>query len=298
MATTFVVGATGYIGGRLSQRLAADGHVVRGLAHTPESEAELIRQGHTPVRATLADIDVLRREAAGADAVVWTVMSLNPAEYPGMEAALVAMNDALAGSGKPLLCMGGGMIYADTGTKPIGEDGPVDVTNPIAGHALHLEEVALKGAERGVRSLAIRSSLVYGRGAGMFVRGPIEAARQFGAARYVGTGAMKMSTVHIDDLIDLLARALRDGPAGTVFNAAGGPPVTTLELARATAQAAGIDKVDSIPTEKAYEVLGFLGDIMAKNLWLSVERARTLLGWSPSQPSVLDDLTIGSYAAG
>ena len=183
-------------------------------------------------------------------------MSLNPVEYPGMEVALNEMNDAMAGSGKPLLCMGGGMIYADGGDRQISEDGAVDVTNPIAGHALHLEQVALKGAERGVRSLAIRSSLVYGRGAGMFVRGPIEAARQYGAARYVGTGAMKMSTVHIDDLIDLLARALRDGPAGTVFNAAGGAPVTTLELAQATADAAGTGKVEIGPDRQGLRGAG------------------------------------------
>ena len=177
MPATFVVGATGYIGGRLTERLAADGNEIRGLAHTPESEAALSKLGYTPVRATLADVDVLRREAAAADAVVWTVLSLNPADYPGMETALVQINDALAGSGKPLLYMGAAMIYADGGDSPITEDGAVDVTNPIAASALHLEGVALQGAERGVRNLAIRSSLVYGRGAGMFVRGPIEAAR-------------------------------------------------------------------------------------------------------------------------
>jgi nucleoside-diphosphate-sugar epimerase len=297
MSSTFMIGATGYIGGALAERLAADGDEVRGLAHTPEAEAELLRQGHTPIRATLADLDVLRQEALDADRVVWTVMSLNPADYPGMETAIVTLNDALAGSGKPLLCMGGGMIYADTGDSPVGEDGPVDVVNPIAAHALRLEEVALQGAERGVRSIAIRSSLVYGRGAGMFVQGPIAAAREIGAARYVGSGAMKMSTVHIDDLVDLLARALRDGPPGTVFNAAGDPPVTTLDLARATAHSAGTDRVASIAPDKAYEVLGFLGDIMGKNLWLSVERARALLGWSARQPSILDELETGSYAA-
>ncbi len=296
MPTTFVVGATGYIGGALTERLKAEGTDVRGLAHTPESEAELARRGHTPVRATLADLDVLRREAAGADAVVWTVMSLNPAEYPGMETALVTLNEALAGSNKPLLCMGGGMMYADTGDKPVGEDGPTDLLNPIAGHALHLEDVTLAGAKQGVRSMAIRSSLVYGRGAGMFVRGPIEAARAAGEARYVGSGAMKMSTVHVDDLVDLLIRALRDGPPGSIFNAAGDPPVTTLDLATATAHAAGIDKVTSVPPDKAWEVLGFLGNIMSKNLWLSVDQAHAKLGWSAKQPSVLEDLETGSYA--
>jgi nucleoside-diphosphate-sugar epimerase len=296
MTTTFVVGATGYIGSTLSERLAAEGSKVRGLAHTPASEAELLRRGHAPVRATLADLDVLRREAAAADAVVWTVMSQNPAEYPGLETAIITINDALAGSGKPFLHMGAAMIYADSGDTPVGEDGPVDLTNPVASQASRFEGLVLKGAERGVRSLAIRSSLVYGRGDGMFVRVPIEAARKAGEARYVGSGAMKMSAVHVDDLVDLLVRALRDGPAGAVFNAAADPPVTTLELARATATAAGVDKVTSIPLEKAYEILGFMGRIMAKNAWLSVDRAHNLLGWSAKQPSVLEELTTGSYA--
>jgi nucleoside-diphosphate-sugar epimerase len=296
MTTTLVVGAPGYIGTALSERLAADGSKVRGLAHTPAAEAEILRRGHTPVRATLTDLDVLSREAAAADAVVWTVMSQNPAEYPGLETAITTINDALAGSGKPFLHMGAAMIYADSGEIPVGEDGPLDLTNPVASQARRFEDLVLKGAERGVRSLAIRSSLVYGRGGGMFVQAPIEAARKAGVSCYVGSGAMRMSTVHIDDLVDLLARALARGPAGTMFNAAGDPPVTTLELARATATAAGIDKVSSIPLEKAYEVLGFMGRIMAKNAWLSADRAHRLLDWSTKQPSVLDELTTGSYA--
>ena len=295
MTTTFVVGATGYIGSRLSERLTADGSDIRGLAHTPESEAEIRRQGHTPVPATLADLDVLRREAAAADAVVWTVMSLNPEEYPGMGVALATLNEALAGSGKPLLVMGGGMMYADTGDGPVAEDGPVDLGNPIAGHALELEGIALEGAKHGVRSMGIRSSLVYGRGAGMFVRGPVEAARGWGEARYVGDGSMRMSTVHLDDLVDLIVRALKDGPPGTIFNAAAQRPVTTKDLAEATAHAAGIDKTASVPVDQAYQVLGFMGNIMSRNMWLSVDRAHDLLGWTARQPSVLDDLTTGSY---
>lgn len=162
MAAIFMVGATGYIGGTLAERLVADGHEVRGLAHTPHAEAELLRRGHTPVRATLTDVDVLRRAAVEADAVVWTVMSLNPAEYPGMESALDAMNDALAGSGKPLLCMGGGIVYSDTGDGPVGEDGPLDTTGPMAAHALELEDVARstgQGAAFGASRFGHRSCM-------------------------------------------------------------------------------------------------------------------------------------------
>jgi nucleoside-diphosphate-sugar epimerase len=296
MKATFVIGGTGYIGGALAERLSADGNEVRALARTPRTEAELRRLGHIPVPGTLADLDVLQRAAAEADAVVWTVMSLNPADYPGMEAALAALNDALEGSGKPLLCMGGGIVYSDTGDGPVGEGGALDDT-PMATHALEVERVALEGAERGVRSIAIRSSLVYGRGDGMFVRGPIDSARELGEARYVGSGAMKMSTVHVDDLVDLLARALREALPGSIFNAAAEPPVTTLELAEATARAAGVERTASVAPERAWEVLGFLGGVMAKNLWLSIDRARDLLGWSPGQPSIVDELATGSYAS-
>lgn len=297
MATTFIVGATGYIGGALAERLAADGHEVRALAHTPDAEAAFRRRGYTPVVATVSDLDVLRRAAGEADSVVWTVMSLNAADSPGLETALDTLTDALADSGKPLLCMGGGIVYADTGDGPVDEDGQVDSGNPAAAQLLRNEEIVLRGAKRGVRSIAIRSALVYGRGAGMFVRGPIDSAREYGEARYVGSGAIKMSAIHLDDLVDLLARALRDGPPGSIFNAAADEPVTTLELARATAHAAGVDRVASVAPENAYEALGFMGNIMAKNAWLSVERAHALLGWSPQQPSVTDDLVSGSYAA-
>jgi nucleoside-diphosphate-sugar epimerase len=296
MTATFIVGATGYIGGALAARLAAEGDDVRALAHTPEAEAEIRERGYTPVVATLADVDALRRAASDADAVVWTVMSQNPADGPLMGNALVTLTDALAESGKPLLCMGGGVVYADTGESPVAEDGAVDDSNPIAAAILGAEGIVLGSAARGVRSIAIRSALVYGHGGGIFVRAPIEAARQVGEARYVGSGEMKMSTVHLDDLVDLLVRALRDAPAGTLFNAASDEPVTTVELARATAHAAGVEGVSSVPVERAYEELGFMGNIMGKNAWLSVERAHTVLGWSPERPSVIEELTTGSYA--
>ncbi len=66
---------------------------------------------------------------------------------------------------------------------------------------------------------------------------------------------------------------------------------------QATAGAAGIDRVASVAHEKAYEILGFFSSVMAKDLWLSVDRARKLLGWSARRVSILDDLATGSYAA-
>ena len=74
--------------------------------------------------------------------------------------ALAALNDALADSNKPLLYMGAGMIYA-AADQPIGEDGPLDLSNPISVSVARIEGIALEGAARGVRNLGIRSSLVW-----------------------------------------------------------------------------------------------------------------------------------------
>jgi nucleoside-diphosphate-sugar epimerase len=37
VASAFVTGGSGFIGGRLIERLVADGHTVRGLARVPNS---------------------------------------------------------------------------------------------------------------------------------------------------------------------------------------------------------------------------------------------------------------------
>ena len=287
MTTTFVVGATGYIGSRLSERLTADGSDIRGLAAHARIRGGDPPAGPTPVPATLADLDVLRREAAAADAVVWTVMSLNPEEYPGMGVALATLNEALAGSGKPLLVMGGGMMYADTGDGPVAEDGPVDLGNPIAGHALELEGIALEGAKHGVRSMGIRSSLVYGRGAG-HVRPRADRGRQ-------GMGRSPLCRRRIDEDVDrppstTCVAPHRSGAQGRTPPddlQRRGPAAGHHQGPRGGDRARRRDRQDcAVPrVDQAYEVLGFHGQLMSpQHVAASVDRAHDLLGWTARQP--------------
>lgn len=292
---TLILGATGYVGGTLAERLVQDGHDVQGLAHDDAAEARLRAAGHDTLGATLADVDALAAGAQGADAVVWS-LNVDPPLIPQLPGVAAALVDALSGSGKPFVYLSAASLYADTGDGAADEDAPF-ADMPMIDLAKGLEQTVLGGAERGVRSVVVRPAMAYGRGGGAYVRGPVEQARANGAAMYIGAGEARMSSVHIDDLVDLLARALVDAPAGTVLNAAAGAPVTTKELAEATARAAGVAATFSMDPAQAAQMLGYLAIILSKNTVISADRARTLLGWEPARPSIIEELTTGSYVS-
>ena len=67
-ATAFVTGGSGFIGGRLVERLAGAGCRVRALARSDASAAAVERLGAEPVRGDLADPASMRAGAEGCEA--------------------------------------------------------------------------------------------------------------------------------------------------------------------------------------------------------------------------------------
>src|ERR1700754_3505071 len=119
----FCTGASGYIGGSVAAPLAAAGHQVTGLVRSAE-KADAVRSfGIEPVMGTLDDAAVLSRAARAADVVI----NAASADHRG---AVVALLDALAGSGKPFIHTSGSSIV---GTRSKGErsDAVFDDDTPI-----------------------------------------------------------------------------------------------------------------------------------------------------------------------
>lgn len=69
MARVFLTGASGFIGGRLAERLVARGDEVVGLARSDEGAAKVAVWGATPVRGDVLDPASLETGMAGCDAV-------------------------------------------------------------------------------------------------------------------------------------------------------------------------------------------------------------------------------------
>lgn len=69
MATVFLTGASGFLGGHLLAELLKAGHEVRALSRRAESDKEIKALGGIPVRASLDDANSLKLEIAGCEAV-------------------------------------------------------------------------------------------------------------------------------------------------------------------------------------------------------------------------------------
>jgi len=290
--TIFLTGATGFIGGAIAARLIAAGHGIRGLVRTPEKAAQLQKLGIEPVLGDLSDTALLAREARAADAVVNAASS---DDRPAVEAFL----DALAGTGKPFLHTSGSSIVADeargdwASDRTYDEDTPID---PLAGKAARvaIDRLVTDAAGRGVRSVVLCNTLIYGSGPGLHadsVQIPTLAAqaRQSGIVRHVGRGLNIWSNVHVEDVAELYALALDRAPAGAFYFVENGE-ASFAQATAAIARRLGLGAPQDWPVDDAIAALGFGPAVysLGSNSRVRGRRARAELGWAPKHASLTD----------
>ena len=100
----FCTGASGYIGGSVAAHLVAAGHQVTGLVRSQEKADAVRARGIEPVMGTLDDAAILWRKRRKPPTSSSMPAS---ADHKG---AVVALLDALAGSGKPFIHTSGSSI--------------------------------------------------------------------------------------------------------------------------------------------------------------------------------------------
>ncbi|HLW00353.1 MAG TPA: SDR family oxidoreductase [Ktedonobacterales bacterium] len=293
----FLTGATGYIGGAIADALLRAGHGVLGLARSDQVAEDMQARSISPMRGDLRDAASLTRGAQQADAVI-QAGTTNSSDMDQVDSAAVdAMLLALEGTSKPFIYTSGCWVLGNTGDIIADEEAPTDPPSLVAWRPA-LERRVLAASTRGIRSVVIRPAVVYGRGGGTPAM-LINLARKSGAARYIGSGEQHSPMVQVDDLADLYVRALAKAPAGSLFNAPGGPTFRFKEIAQAISQPAGLGgRTESWSLEAAREVLGPLADALALDLQFSGDKAKRVLGWTPRASSVIDDLVNGSYRLG
>ncbi|SEM25771.1 Nucleoside-diphosphate-sugar epimerase [Pseudoxanthomonas sp. GM95] len=286
----FITGANGYIGGSVAHRLLADGHQIRGLVRRSDVAEQLAARGITPVLGTLDDSDVLAREARKADAVINAASSDHRA---GISALLAALQD----SGKALIHTSGSSVIGDDvrgdALSPhiFDEDTPFIVEDKKqARHAL--DNAILAASAHGVRSIVLCNTMIYGAGRGLHrdsVQIPplVKQAQKTGVVHVVGQGINRWSNVHIDDVADLYALALKDAPAGAFYFVENGE-ASYAEIGQAIATRLGLGPVRSWTVEEASAVWGegHARYSFGSNSRVRAKRARAELGWNPQHASV------------
>ena len=294
----FCTGASGYIGGSVAADLARIGHQVTGLVRSADKADALRPFGIEPVMGTLDDAAVLSQAADAADVVVNAASS----DHKG---AVVALLDALAGSGKPFIHTSGSSII---GTRSKGqrsddvfdEDTPFTPT-PARAARVALNELILSYRDKGCRPVIICPSLIYGIGHGagrdsVQVPNLIKLAKKRGNAAHAGPGENIWSNVHIDDLMMLYALAIEKAPAGSFYFAENGEN-SMRELCEAINRMlgfAGAPTAMSMEEAAAEWGEGTAEDTMASNSRVRTVRARQL-GWKPQARSLIEEIEQGCY---
>jgi nucleoside-diphosphate-sugar epimerase len=294
----FCTGASGYIGGSVAAALVAAGHQVTGLVRSQEKADAVRARGIQPVLGTLDDGDVLAHAARAADVVV----NAANADHRG---AVVALLDALAGSGKPLIHTSGSSII---GTRARGErseavfdeDTPF-TPSPARTARVALNEFILSYRDKGCHPVIICPSLIYGLGHGAgphSVQVPllIRLARKRGNAAHAGPGENIWSNVHIDDLVTLYALAIGKAPAGSFYFAENGEN-SMRELCDSINRMLGLKgppAAMSMAEATSEWGEGTTEDTMASNSRVRAKRARQL-GWLPGARGVIEEIEQGCY---
>ena len=174
-------------------------------------------RGIEPVIGDLDDADILADAARRADAVVNAASSDH---RPAVDTLL----GALAGSGKPFLHTSGTSVLADD-ARGEPSDAVYDETTPFtplperAARAA-LDAAVLAAAERGVRSVVLCNSLIYGHGPGLHAESVqiptlVRVAHEADVPRHIGRGLNVWSTVHVEDVADLYLLALERAEPGS-----------------------------------------------------------------------------------
>lgn len=251
MASTFLVtGGSGFVGGRLIERLVAKGYQVRALARSDEAIQIVQKLGAEPVRGSLNDVASLARAVRGCDAVIHVAAYFklwgDPAEFERsnvkgtahlLQAAATASVHRFVQLGAAAVVMGdmAPMLRANE-TLPRQER----AWAPYSGSKARSEALVLAANRDGVfETVVVRPPMIWG--AGMPVLDHMIETVKAGQFRWVGSGSQAMSTAHVDNVCHALELAVEKGRGGEAYFVSDGTDTTLKGLISALLRTRGIE---------------------------------------------------------
>lgn len=294
----FVTGGSGQTGPAVVAELITAGHTVTGLARSDAAAARLESLGATPHRGSLDDLDSLRRGAETADGVLHMAYGGDFSDLGDMmrrdRSAIETLGRPLEHSGKPLVVTSGTLVMP-AGRETTEKDEP-DAAG-IAAFRIAGERACLGFATRGVRASVVRlAPTVHGPEDHGFIPMLIATARKTGVSAYIGDGTNRWPAVHRLDAAVLFRLAVEKAPAGSVLHGVAESGVTLKSIAETIARGLDLPTVSLTPDEAAtHFVSPFMATAYGFDGPVSSSYTRELLGWSPTHPTLLEDLEHGDY---
>jgi nucleoside-diphosphate-sugar epimerase len=306
--SVLVTGATGFLGGRLSERLAADGESVRATTRIASRVPDLGSvewvtcdlRNESDLRAALQGIRTVYHCAAMAGGPG----SLQEYERANVDGTIQLLRLAAECGVEQVVYVSSLSVYGATNHSYLDEDSPYERRAPERGAytqtKLAADQAVRRFAEEHAtpRVLLLRPGTIYGPGVklptGRFTL-PSAPDRPLVA----GGRGVPMPLTYVDNVIDAMrAAATSKAPTGRVFNIVDDPHLDQGGVARALRQASdGRIRAAFVPYAAVWTLMlavdlvslrkGKLGTARYRlsrtlaNMRYRCERARAELGWTP-----------------
>jgi nucleoside-diphosphate-sugar epimerase len=313
----FVTGGSGFIGGRLIERLRADGHDVRALARSDHAAAQISARGGQPVPGDVGDVSAMR---AGAHGCTWAFHAaamlgdwgkredFERVNVEGTANVLRACADAgvrrFVHVGTEAALMTGQPLVNVDETAPLRPDSPALYSSSKA----RAERLVVGANRAGFETVVIRPRFVWGRGDTTLLPTIVALVRS-GRFAWVGGGRHRTSTTHVENAVEGLVLGANLGRPGNAYFVTDGEPVVfrdfvTELLATQGVAAPGrsipplLARAAAITGEMAFGALPLPGNPPMTRLayWISsqectirIDKAREQLGYRPVR-SIADGL--------
>ena len=291
----FVTGPTGFIGTELVKELIEAGHQVRGLTRSDAGVEQLRAVGAEVHRGDLQDLESLRSGATGMDAVVHLAFNHDFSKFEQNGADELKAIEALGSVMQP-----GKLLVVTSGVGlTSGEPGQVRKETDPAVNSPSIprrpEQAARAVAEKGVHLAIVRLPQVHDTRKQGLVPLLTQLAREKGMSAYVGDGTNRWAAAPLKDVAHLYRLVVeKTGPGVTVYNAVQEEGVTAREIAETIGKGLNVPAV-SIAPESAGEHFGWFAHFAGLDMPASSEWTRKTLGWEPTGPGLIEDLTNMKY---
>jgi nucleoside-diphosphate-sugar epimerase len=306
---SFVTGGSGFIGGRLVERLVAEGRPVRALARSDAAAARVEGLGAEAVRGELGDRALLTAGAAGCETAFHLAAHLGEwgpwedferGNVEGTRNALLGCAEAgvrrFVHCGTEAALMGGDPLVHVDETAPLRPDSRA----PYPATKARAERAVIDANRDGFETVAMRPRFVWGKGDTTLLPEMVKTV-EAGKFAWIGGGRNITDTAHVDNVVEGLVLCAEKGRPGEAYFITDGEPVVFREFVTAMLGTQGVEPPDrSLPawtaaplaliSEAAWKLLPLSGEppmtrfrswILTQECTIEIGKAREELGYKP-----------------
>jgi nucleoside-diphosphate-sugar epimerase len=307
--TAFVTGGSGFIGGRLVERLVAEGSSVRALARSEGSAERVASLGADPVRGDLLDADSIAAGAEGCEVAFHLAAHLGDwgpweeferGNVTGTRNALEGT--ARAGVTRFVHCGTEAALMAGQPLVHVDETAPLrpDSKAPYPATKARAEQAVRAAARPGFKTVVLRPRFVWGAGDTTLLPTMVAMVEK-GRFAWVGDGRNLTETTHVANVVEGLVLAAEKGASGEAYFVTDGGPVVFREFVSAMLRTQGVEPPDrTLPgriagplaatAETAWRLLPLPGSppltrftawVLTQECTIDISKARAELGYEP-----------------